>query len=164
MFEEDRDYIVIAREEAYEIIRTYEHEWLHSNPPISGTSWETSGATALEHVTFSDDGLTLASGYQWNGSNIVSDRPSCMRASAVHDAWCQAMGRGVLQHSEENWDRGVEEYVAICSADGLTGFEAQIRAWFMKVWGELKFPDENGLWRVRGGRAGRRLRPPLRTR
>ena len=155
MFVEGDDYRVIRPEEAYVLLRRYEHSWVHNPPRFKD---QAPSEASLGYASFSDAGMVLEPEYRWNGSNVVVDSSACMRASAVHDAWCQAMGRGILEHSEENWDRGVEEYVAICDEDGLGEFAQRIRERFMLLWGELRFPGEHGLWRIQGGRGGRRLR------
>ena len=137
MFVEDTHYRVIEREANYVMLQDHEHKW--TNAPEMNV-WVAGSPKLDQYVSFQADGITLHADYQWNGSNIVVDSPSCMRASAVHDAWCQGMRLGILANTEENWDLGVEEYIAICRKDGLNFVRAQLRQCFMKLAGELKFP------------------------
>ena len=139
MFEEEKHYRVIEPEAKYILLEDYEHKWIDDAPEASPLVL---GSKTLEkYVSFGTGGVTLRSGYQWNGSNIVVDSPSCMRASAVHDAWCRGMRLGILVNTEKNWDRGVGEYIAICQEDGLNFIRSRLRESFMKLAGELKFPS-----------------------
>ena len=137
MFEEEQHYRVIEREAKYVMLQDHEHNWIREAPEMN--VWVVGSQELSRYVSFHTDGITLRTDYQWNGSNIVVDSPSCMRASAVHDAWCQGMRLGILANTEENWDLGVEEYIAICRKDGLNFVRAQLRQCFMKLAGELKF-------------------------
>ena len=138
MFKEGKDYRVVERETKYRMLREHGHEWLGNRPDKSVL---VVGSPMLEKfVRFTESGVTLRINYEWNGSNIVVDSPMCMRASAVHDAWCQGMRVGILESTEKNWDRGVDEYIAICRADGLNFVARRLRELFMKIAGEFKFP------------------------
>ena len=138
MFEEKKHYKVVEPEAKYQLLQDYEHKWIDNAPEAS--EWVL-GSEALEkYVNFHSCGVTLRANYQWNGSNVVVDGSSCMRASAVHDAWCQGMRLGILKNTEKNWDRGVDEYIAICREDGLNFVRSRLREWFMKLAGEFKFP------------------------
>ena len=129
---------VVELETKYLMLREYRHEWLGNGPDMSVL---VVGSPLLDkYVSFSESGLTLRINYEWNGSNIVVDSPMCMKASAVHDAWCQGMRLGILASTEKNWDRGVDEYIAICRADGLNFVRSRLRELFMKLAGEFKFP------------------------
>ena len=138
MFKEGNHYKVIEREAKYEMLEEHEHKWTGEAPEMN--VWVAGSQKLSNYVSFHTAGITLRAGYQWNGSNIVVDSPKCMRASAVHDAWCQGMRLGILANTEENWDLGVEEYIAICRKDGLNFVRAHLRECFMKLAGELKFP------------------------
>ena len=39
-------------------------------------------------VLYKDGGLLISAGFEWNGANVVFDTDSVMRASLVHDAFC----------------------------------------------------------------------------
>lgn len=135
----NQDYRTVKPEHDYRIVRKYTHKWLKATPTFK-QSRPTEDQERIEpYVSFTENGLVLHVEYKWNGSNIVVDTPGCMRASAVHDAWCQAMGLGILQRSEKNWDRGVEEYLAIAKADGLSLFRRVVRRVAMFAYGELRY-------------------------
>ena len=138
MFEEEEHYRVIEPEEKYVLLKDYEHKWLNTPPELN--PWVIGSPNLEKYVSFDSEGVTLRKGYQWNGSNIVVDSPNCMRASAVHDAWCQGMRVRILENTEKNWDRGVDEYIAICNQDGLNFVKSRLRDFFMKLAGEFKFP------------------------
>ena len=50
-----------------------------------------------------------------------------MRASALHDLWCQAMRERIYANSYRNWLRGASEYRALCIADGMHAWRAWLR-------------------------------------
>ena len=115
MFIEGKDYKVIEQDSAYSMLVEYNHErWLCGSGPDLGLAHP-----ELKGVQFRQDGMTLLKGYEWNGSNFVTDSPECMRASAVHDAWCTATEHGIYENTKTNWDRGADEYAAICIEDGM---------------------------------------------
>lgn len=138
MFQENVDYEVVDPERKYRMVRDYDHEWLDKAPDMS--KLVAPSPTLDRYVSYRADGLTLHKDYEWNGSNLVPDTPECMRASAVHDAWCQAMRLGVFSDTEKNWDRGAQEYSAICRADGLRRRDARFREFMIKLAGEFKYP------------------------
>ena len=138
MFVKDRHYKVIERDSKYRMIQDYVHlEWLSKRPPMIGGDRT---GDPVPNVTLHGDSeegvLTLHRGFEWNGSNIVRDSPECMRASAIHDAWCKAMKTGQLREVEENWDRGAQEYAAICLEDGLEGWRATSREAAINFYGD----------------------------
>ena len=139
MFQENVDYDVVDPERKYRIVQEYTHSgWLAGAAPDLGDGVTSSDID--QYVSFAQDGLTLRRGYEWNGSNLVPDSPECMRASAVHDAWCQAMRLRIYSNTEKNWDRGAEEYAAICRVDGLGRLDARTREFMIKLAGEIKYP------------------------
>ena len=138
MFVEGVHYKVIEREVAYRLLRNCVHMWIRQRPEVSIK--EKGSVHVIEQVRFDDSCIYLDAGYQWNGSNIVVDSPQCMRASAIHDAWCKGMRYGILKNTKRNWDRGVETYVAICRQDGLFYRDARLREAMMKLAGQFKFP------------------------
>lgn len=139
MFKEGEDYKTIKPEDSYLVLRDYSHTWIGNGPNLN--RFVVASKDLEKFVTFNNRGLVLHEQYEWNGSNLVVDSPMCMRASAVHDAWCQGMRLGILENTEKNWGRGVDEYIAICRADGLNFLKRRLREIFMKLWGEFKFPS-----------------------
>ena len=126
MFEPCIDYIKTTRGEkcVYEMIRPYVHcRWLKKGP------YGEVGANGVANTAFhpNDGVLILECGYQRNGSDYVPDEPGCMRASAVHDAWCRAMSKGQIPNTRKNRNCGVREYIAICRNDGLGLWNRRVR-------------------------------------
>ena len=137
MFVKGVHYKEVRPEVDYRLLRDCVHTWIRLPPVMSNPSVEVHRLDDL--VSFDSKGVFLNAGYQWNGSNVVKDSPQCMRASAVHDAWCRGMHRGVLEDTKVNWDRGVEAYAAICEEDGLDVGNLRIREFFMDFRGRLKY-------------------------
>ncbi len=65
----------------------------------------------------------------WNGSNVVADTEDSQRASAVHDAMCQAMDEDIYQGSWQNWQRAAAEYRVMCITDGLERVKSDGKRW-----------------------------------
>ena len=126
MFIESEDYIELEPDERYRMLRDYSHTWLEGTPAVGNLT------IGRKNVTYTANELILHAGYEWNGSDQVKDTPQCMRASAVHDAWCWAMNAGIYVNDRKNWNRGAKEYAAIGSADGLSDARARGKAirWF----------------------------------
>jgi len=78
-------------------------------------------------VGLDKDCITLLVGYAWNGSTGTPDTMTCMRASALHDAWCQAMRMPVYGNGFRNWRRGAREYRSVYRADGRGRAKAWLR-------------------------------------
>ena len=98
-------------------------------------------------VRFRNDvSVTLLQGYGWDGNSapsfVAPDTLKCLRASALHDAWCQAMRRRILERSFRNWRRGCIEYRKVCRDDGMGIPRAWIRyfpmCWFYGTWKKLR--------------------------
>ena len=124
------DYKVIRKDHRYVMLKNYKHRWLRGETPVLDK-----GVTPphrWRNVTFKKNEMILHKGYEWNGSNIVNDTKECMRASAVHDAWAEAMRRRIYRYSRKNWNRGAREYKAICIADGMRRSKASLRRWAIK--------------------------------
>ena len=139
MFVEGRHYKLTEKESEYRMIQDYVHlEWLSRRPPIMDDDWAGDGVDGVTFHKMGDEGvLTLHTGYMWNGSRVVRDNPECMRASAIHDAWCKAMNSGQYRNVEENWDRGAHEYAVISVADGLEGWRTESRAAAINFYGDV---------------------------
>ena len=79
--------------------------------------------------------MTLEVGYAWNGSDFVTDTDECMRASALHDLWCQAMEEDIYKDNKKNWRRGAKEYRDNCIRDGMPKLEAWLRYAGIRTYG-----------------------------
>ena len=141
MFVEGRHYDRIKTDSEYQMIQEYVHvKWLGKRPPIMDKNGTGDGVGGVGfHTSGEERVLTLHSGYMWNGSDYVPDRSECMRASAIHDAWCRAMKSGDFQNTGKNWNRGAREYAAICRADGLHRFRVWARRATIVGYGIVKY-------------------------
>lgn len=79
----------------YRVLREYRHSWRKKPRNWNGQT-EICDSDGVRVAALREDGVTLLEGYAWNGSNVVKDTMACMRASALHDLWCQAMTRGIF--------------------------------------------------------------------
>ena len=106
----------LAKGYKYVIIRPYGHQYKFvpvANPAL------TFPFPATPFVTLpAPDRIALEIGYCWNGPDIVCDTPGSMRASAIHDAWCQLMANDTYQAGKKNRRRGGGEYKRIYKQDG----------------------------------------------
>lgn len=104
----------------YRDIRQFKYEL--ARPYVVALGWP---------VTFERDDyelrggvLTLAAGFQWNGSDIAPDTDACRRGSAVHDALCRAMNLYLIG---PHWQGPADAvYRAMLVEDGM----ARVRAWW----------------------------------
>ena len=133
MFTEGVDYKVIVPEKKYRMLRNYKHDWL-GKPPIVKNH-----VRKIDSIQFRTNGITLLKGYVWNGDNVVPDRKRTMRASAVHDAWCKSMKKGVYRNRRKNWNRGILEYAKICLDDEVEELEVILRRAAMFKYGIFKY-------------------------
>ena len=79
--------------------------------------------------------VTLEVDYAWNGSDFVTDTDECMRASALHDLWCQAMEEDIYKDNKKNWRRGAKEYRDNCIRDSMPKLEAWLRYAGIRIYG-----------------------------
>ena len=142
MFQENVNYETVERDRLYRIEKEYKHSWLVNGRPSSSIALPHDVKNRLGDIvaTFTRHGITLLPGYEWNGSNVIPDSPHCMRASAIHDAWCQAMRSGIYDDTEDNWDLGAQEYARICRADGMNKYIAWTLRKAIEAAGEVKYP------------------------
>ena len=99
------------------VLEEHRHNWTPDHQPITTLDQDEEKSIEDLFVTFTATSVTLHRGYSWNGSNYVGDTPATLRASALHDAWWQAMEAGIYEcESRENADK---EYIFICQEDGL---------------------------------------------
>ena len=111
----------------YVVLEDYFYQW--ENNPIGGDSKQTSISTSGGRVVadFAAGAVTLKEGYAWDGnSGPAVNTLKCLRASALHDVWCQAMQLEIYERSFRNWRRGAKEYRTVCHRDGM----GLIRRWF----------------------------------
>ena len=110
----------------YKITYPYTYKW-ETKPLWKVNSQEHEIVSSQKTVArLKDNSITLSPGYAWDGSTLASDTPACMRASALHDAWCQTMKADAYQNNYKNWRRGATEYRMVCIQDGMS----EPRAWF----------------------------------
>ena len=105
----------------------YEHDWIRQ-PRMGSARGRTISDQTRDVVvaTFqADQAVTLHVGYGWDGnSGPAVNTDKCLRASAVHDVWCQAMGLRILENSLRDWADAASEYRQICRRDGMSWLRA----------------------------------------
>ncbi|AFK66704.1 tail assembly chaperone [Colwellia phage 9A] len=91
-----------------------------------------------KYFTIFPNGLILIKkGYQWNGANVIKDTKQNLRASLVHDAYCQAMALKILPMSYRlPSDR---TYKKLCKSDGMNKYWAGTQFFFLRAYGLIKF-------------------------
>lgn len=95
-------------------------------------------------VTHDGRTVILKKGYRWNGSNVVVDTRTDMRASAIHDLQAQMMLNGkIFLPTLSNWRRAAQEYASNCVQDGM----ARFRAWGLRFTGILVGGGNGYKWR-----------------
>lgn len=121
----------------YVVLKDHLHSW--QKPPKGGSQGKIeSNNKAL--ATVSPGGVTLHRDYAWDGSSGpgVEDTLFCMRASALHDVWCQAMTKGFYPNRLGNWRRGASMYRTICREDGMASWRAWGRYFGILVYWPLR--------------------------
>ena len=121
-----------------------DYEYLWQNMP--DTEMEDYQKSEIENneekvvVTFTSISVTLHPDYSWNGSNIVGDTKRTLRASAVHDAWCQAMSKQYkfYKRTRRNWMKGADEYREVCKEDGFGWFRRNVRWLAIRTYGLMR--------------------------
>ena len=120
----------------------YKYTWRHS----PDTEIEANEIRELRNrneqlvVEFTNTNVRLYPGYSWNGSNIVGDTERTLRASALHDAWCQAMDgdNQFYKGTRRNWMKGADEYRDICKVDGFGTIRTYVRWLAIRAHGVVK--------------------------
>ena len=133
-----------AEQWPYEVVREHSHEW--AKTPRLGKNWNKTGPnyiiskrTGARVAQLSETAVTFFVGYAWDGSSGPAiDTRACMRASALHDVWCQGMKLKIYDDSYRNWIRGVSEYRSICREDGMSRRRAWLRSLGMSFYGLKK--------------------------
>ena len=105
----------------YEVQEEHKHGWLHRPKAGSNSAQAIQDRKGRVVVTFHGvASVTLHAGYAWDGnSGPAVNTLTCLRASALHDAWCQAMGAHIFENNFRNWAAGASEYRRICVTDGM---------------------------------------------
>ena len=123
----------------YRITDRYDYEW-KTKP-----KWELEARTysimanGKAVASLANNSVTLLPGYAWDGSTGVPDTKECMRASALHDVWCQAMRATAYLNDYENWRRAAKEYYDLCVKDGMSKVHAGVRWVGLVTYGAYKF-------------------------
>ncbi|MCZ6641487.1 MAG: hypothetical protein O7F71_07920 [Gammaproteobacteria bacterium] len=103
----------------------YDHIYTVRNQPHLGKTLP----TVVSIYECKKETCVLQESYAWNGSNVVADTEDSQRASAVHDAMCQAMEIDIYEGSWKNWQRAAAEYRVMCIEDGLKRVESDGKRW-----------------------------------
>lgn len=124
----------------FKMHKEYRHEWKRT-PKLGSTKpreIQDNGGTVV--ASFQDnDSVTLTPDYSWDGnSGPAVNTLKCLRASALHDAWCQAMQEDIFEGSWMNWMRGASEYRKICRDDGMSRVRAWSRYFAIATYGSFK--------------------------
>ncbi|MCZ6710334.1 MAG: hypothetical protein O7B25_08225 [Gammaproteobacteria bacterium] len=109
----------------YQLTQDYLHLYVPENQPRLG---QTDPQSTRKYACLEETCL-LRERYAWNGSNVVADTEDSQRASAVHDASCQAMGLDIYEASWKNWERAASEYRQACIEDGLERINSDGKGW-----------------------------------
>ena len=113
----------------YEVQEDHCHDWMRRPRAGSNPARGIQACDGCMVVTFhAVKAVTLYAGYAWDGnSGPAVNTLTCLRASALHDAWCQAMGVDIFENSFRNWAAGASEYQRICRQDGMSWLRAKGR-------------------------------------
>jgi hypothetical protein len=82
--------------------------------------------------------VIVKKGYFWNGANIVKDTKKNLRASCVHDAYCQALGWYLIPMKPYR-QKSDETFSDICKEDGMSKFVAGLYYLGLRVYGLVAF-------------------------
>lgn len=118
------------------VLEEHRHEWTTYHKPITTLAQDEEKTIRDLFVTFTATSVTLHRGYSWNGSNYVGDPIETLRASALHDAWWQAMDAGI--YTCESRNNADNEYVLICQEDGS---KATLRELGLSIGRKINFPS-----------------------
>ena len=122
----------------YRLLKLHSHEWSHK--PVASPQLTKQSSVDLARAIVTTSGVTLDKGYAWDGSSgPAKDTWSGMRASALHDIWCQAMANGVYAEGFRNWRLGAREYRRVCRADHMPWLRACGRWVAVWVYGWFKY-------------------------
>ena len=128
----------------FRVREDYQHTWKET--PILGPSAAGPPPLVITKrlgdvvVTFNDaTDVILHEDYRWDGnSGPAPNQLECLRASALHDAWSQAIEHRIFARSYRNWRRGAKEYRKVVRDDGLNFFRAWWRYTGLMVYGAWK--------------------------
>ena len=82
--------------------------------------------------------VLIKKGYFWNGANLIKDSKKNLRASCVHDTYCQAMSLYILpmKRFRAKSDRVFSD---ICKQDGMNRFIAKLYYIGLRVYGIVRY-------------------------
>ena len=105
----------------YKVQKNHTHDWMCQPRAGSNPARVVQARDGCIVVTFQAvRAVTLYAGYAWDGnSGPAVNTLKCLRASALHDVWCQAMSADIFKNSFRNWAAGALEYQRICRKDGM---------------------------------------------
>ena len=140
----------------------YRHAWKRTPRLGSAASHVIKNNSGTVVASFEENvAVTLDPDYSWDGnSGPAVNTLKCLRASALHDAWCQAMQEDIFEGSWTNWMRGASEYRKICRDDGMCGVRAWLRYVAIATYGSFKeiVGERDGRPRVYRARRWQRSR------
>ena len=127
----------------YVVTKLHAHTW--AKAPRLAKEWPDKTSKVIRTRSGQDvaqltgTSVNLLPDYAWDGSSGPAiDTRACMRASALHDVWCQAMSMDLYRNGYLNWLRGASEYRAICCSDGMPSWRAWLRYVAMSAYGLKK--------------------------
>ncbi len=98
----------------------------------------------IHHEYFSIVGngwVLIHKGYQWNGANFIPDTKHNLRASCLHDVYCQAMGKSERLLPMTFRPFSDITYRDICIEDGMLPFFANIQLLALRIYGVLRYGE-----------------------
>lgn len=81
--------------------------------------------------------LKIEKGFRWDGATGALDTPDIMKASCVHDWFCNAVDNGVL--SVEYRRKGDDLFHRVCLEEGMPEFRAAYCHAAVVAWGQAKY-------------------------
>lgn len=85
---------------------------------------------------FENKVLTIKKGFQWDGATGALDTPDIMKASCVHDWFCNNVDNGVLPIEYRR--KGDDLFYRICLEEGMPEFRAAYCHAAVVAWGHAK--------------------------
>ena len=127
----------------YRVVQDYSYRW--RNRPrgqLPHTSQELQDSTGAPLAVLLRRRVILRTDYRWDGSTYAIDTRKCLKASALHDAWCQAMDEGIFEAGWLNWRRGCLEYRWLCGQAGMSGLRRygrySVMVYLYGTWKKMK--------------------------
>jgi len=78
-----------------------------------------------EYIELNPNGeLSVYGGYEWNGPNVMRDKPKAMRASIAHDSLCELVAAGLL---DKKYIPQINDlFQTVCKEDGMAEWKANM--------------------------------------